>query len=403
MKNYDYIIAGGGCAGLSLAYYLNQEPKLKHSTILIIDSEKKNTNDRTWCFWSDQSLPFDHLVSHSWSNLVFSDNTGTRDALINPYQYKLIQGIDFYAYMHQSLRQNPNISFRQAYVDGFGEDDISPYVFIQNERIRAKEIFNSCYNKRLVTDQGRNSHYLLQHFKGWQIKTQQPVFSPEQATLMDFRTPQKGSARFFYVLPFSSTEALVEYTIFSSGLLDQTDYDNSLEKYISEKLKIDQYEISHTEYGVIPMTDSTFPSKIFPHVHAIGTPSGAVKPTTGYAFLNIQKQTSQIVRQIVAGLPVDSKLKPTARFQFYDTLLLNILSTEGHRAAEIFGKLFHRNNMRRILTFLAERSNLLQEARIFLSLPFGPFLRAIGKVYLARPDEIIPDTSISTNIKQLHG
>ncbi len=47
----DYIIAGGGMAGLSLAYYLNESRSLRDKKVLIIDRDAKTANDHTWCFW----------------------------------------------------------------------------------------------------------------------------------------------------------------------------------------------------------------------------------------------------------------------------------------------------------------------------------------------------------------
>ena len=37
MKEFDYIIVGGGCAGLSLAYELEINEKLKDRTLAIIE------------------------------------------------------------------------------------------------------------------------------------------------------------------------------------------------------------------------------------------------------------------------------------------------------------------------------------------------------------------------------
>ena len=37
MKEFDYIIIGGGCAGLSLAYELDIKSKLKDKTLAIIE------------------------------------------------------------------------------------------------------------------------------------------------------------------------------------------------------------------------------------------------------------------------------------------------------------------------------------------------------------------------------
>ena len=37
MKEFDYIIIGGGCAGLSLAYELEINEKLKDKTLAIVE------------------------------------------------------------------------------------------------------------------------------------------------------------------------------------------------------------------------------------------------------------------------------------------------------------------------------------------------------------------------------
>jgi 2-polyprenyl-6-methoxyphenol hydroxylase-like FAD-dependent oxidoreductase len=46
IKKYDFIIVGGGVAGLTLAYQLVHSP-LADRSILIVDRVTKNKNDRT--------------------------------------------------------------------------------------------------------------------------------------------------------------------------------------------------------------------------------------------------------------------------------------------------------------------------------------------------------------------
>ena len=41
MKEFDYIIVGGGCAGLSLAYELEINDKLKEKTLAIIETREE--------------------------------------------------------------------------------------------------------------------------------------------------------------------------------------------------------------------------------------------------------------------------------------------------------------------------------------------------------------------------
>ncbi len=84
--------------------------------------------------------------------------------------------------------------------------------------------------------------------------------TPACATLFDFGTPQKNDLRFFYVLPFSKTQALVEYTIFSSQLLPEEEYEAALREYIHDRLGVISYQIHSEEYASIPMTDYPFPA-----------------------------------------------------------------------------------------------------------------------------------------------
>jgi len=51
MKEFDYIIIGGGCAGLSLAYELEVYDKLKDRTLAIIEPREDYKRDKTWSFW----------------------------------------------------------------------------------------------------------------------------------------------------------------------------------------------------------------------------------------------------------------------------------------------------------------------------------------------------------------
>ena len=51
MKEFNYIIIGGGCAGLSLAYELEVYDKLKDKTLAIIEPREDYKRDKTWSFW----------------------------------------------------------------------------------------------------------------------------------------------------------------------------------------------------------------------------------------------------------------------------------------------------------------------------------------------------------------
>ena len=45
MKDFDFVIIGGGCAGLSLAYELEINNKLKNKTLAIIEPRNEYKKD----------------------------------------------------------------------------------------------------------------------------------------------------------------------------------------------------------------------------------------------------------------------------------------------------------------------------------------------------------------------
>ena len=69
---YDYIIAGGGLAGLSLACHMVRT-SLRDRSILIVDRDPKKQNDRTWGFWTHKPTGFDEIVHRSWSQMLVVD------------------------------------------------------------------------------------------------------------------------------------------------------------------------------------------------------------------------------------------------------------------------------------------------------------------------------------------
>ena len=135
---------------------------------------------------------------------------------------------------------------------------------------------------------------------------------------MNFHVPETGDCRFIYILPFSETEALVEYTLFTGELLKRDEYVKPLEQWINQHLGLSSYRILEEEFGVIPMSDE--PVSEFPHprVTRIGTAGGYTNPATGYTFATTQKRLGQLVRHFLqtgqwqAGTPIRHR-----RFDLY--------------------------------------------------------------------------------------
>jgi lycopene beta-cyclase len=369
MSDYDYLIAGGGAAGLSLVYHLGQAG-LQGRRVLLIDQERKAKNDRTWCFWEAGAGPFEPVVARSWSHLWLHGGRRSERLSIAPYRYKLIQGGDFYRFMDDWLTGQPNVTRLQGRVEALGERPGGAAVTVDGRTYTGDWAFTSI---PATTTPPPGYAAWLQHFKGWVITAPRPVFDPEAATFMDFRVAQGSHVRFVYVLPYDAHTALVEDTYFSPAVLPQEVYDAGLRGYIAEQLGLDRYEIGHVEYGVIPMTDMPFPRRPSPHVMAIGTAGGMTKASTGYTFQRIQRQSRRIAASLAAtGQPFypDPGL---SRHALMDSVLLNVLDTGRVEGKAFFTRLFERNSIQRVLRFLDEESSPLEDLALMATVDIPAF------------------------------
>ncbi|MES2882358.1 MAG: lycopene cyclase family protein [Bacteroidota bacterium] len=367
---YDYIITGGGCAGLSLAMHLIASGKFSDKKILLIDQDAKKANDRTWCFWEKNPGLFEPIVFRQWQELWFHEGNFSKKINIAPFHYKMIRGIDFYEHCLNTIAQQPNFTLQVSSVDRVFSTDKETGVVIGGEKILCNYAFNSISFQQPAPT--KKNIWLLQHFKGWVIETEKDFFD-SAATLMDFRIDQSHGTAFCYVLPLSATQALVEYTLFSPSLLQKDAYDNGLLYYITQRLKLENYKILHKEFGVIPMTNHTF-SAGEKNLINIGTAGGQTKGSSGYTFNFIQKHSRAVVNALLKNehplLPAGNR-----RFSFYDSVLLNVLHNNRMPGKKIFSLMFQKNTPQTVLRFLDNESSITEDLKIISSLPTMPFLK----------------------------
>ncbi len=339
--------------------------------ILVIDKEQKLQNDRTWCYWEAGPGFFEPIVTKQWDELIFYSNNYSSPLNIVPYSYKMIRGVDFYNYCLRAIQKHPNITLLYDEVLTFSGKTVQ----LKNTIIDCGNavVFCSLY-KPAAQQKGR--HYLLQHFKGWMVETEHPAFDTEKATLMDFRVSQEYGASFVYVMPLTAHKALVEYTLFTGSLLDQHQYDAALKHYLQQFLHIDAYQVSETEFGVIPMTSAAMPP-IQDGVYFIGTAGGQTKASTGYTFQFIQKQAAAITANLAAGkVPFAGKSAASGRFKIYDNTLLRILAHKKIPGDEIFARLFKKNKAASIFKFLDNETSFAAELKIMTTVPQWTFIKA---------------------------
>jgi lycopene beta-cyclase len=370
-SKYDYVITGAGCGGLSLAMHMIASGKFSDKKILLIDKDPKQTNDRTWCFWQKEEGLFEDVIAKQWDRLWFHGDGFSEQINISPYRYKMIRGIDFYEHCFNTINQHKNFELCFENVERVFSE-ASTGVEINGKTIYADYIFNSILFEKPGLAKGEL--WLLQHFKGWIIETEDNAFDVNSATLMDFRIDQSFGTAFCYVLPFNSKQALIEYTLFSPNLLERDQYDEGLQAYITSALKVSSFKILEKEFGVIPMTNFRFPSRNN-NIINIGTAGGQTKGSSGYTFNFIQKHSKAIVDSLMAKGNPFVQASPK-RFNFYDSVLLNVLNNGALTGKKIFTDLFKKNPVPKVLKFLDNETSVAEELSIISSLPAMPFLKS---------------------------
>jgi lycopene beta-cyclase len=378
MKHYNYIFTGSGLSALMTVYEMVLSGKFVDKTILLIDENAKKTNDRTWCFWDDNNQ-FHDIVFKKWSTALFADKNITRELILEPYQYKMVKGLDFYTLVFDELSKHSNIHFVNQKVIDFQELGNHCVVKTDTESFTCNQIFNSIFITEPIKKQAKYP-FLHQHFIGWFIKSKEAVFNPHCATFMDFSVEQKGNTRFMYVLPTSKNEALIEYTLFSKDLLPKEEYETEIKNYI-EKLGITNYELREKEQGNIPMTSYEFWKQNTKNIINIGSAGGWTKASTGYTFKNTTKKSKSLVQFLQTETDF-RKFHKKDKFWFYDLLFLDVLNKRNDLGSEVFSALFKKGKPSLIFRFLDEETSLWEDLQLIRKCPKGLFVKTMfGRIF----------------------
>ena len=353
MKEFDYIIIGGGCAGLSLAYELEIHKKLEDKTLAIIEPRNEYKRDKTWSFWKIMPHNFDDCVIKSWKNFSINIPSKTKHIECNSYPYQSIDSGLFYEKINKKLKENKNIIF---------------YKDVKEISLENSFVFNSV--PELKTDENN----IWQHFCGVEIETKKNFFDDEIINLMDFDCEQKNDVHFFYTLPYSKNKALVE-TTWLSNMKDNSlkDYDNEINDYIKNHLNLSDYKINFKEEGAIPLFyPANFKEK---NKINIGTAGGMTRLSTGYTFLNIQEH-SKYIRKNIDNISNTKIFNISEKYKFLDKIFLRVLKKNPKKMPNIFFSMFY-GTSNTAIKFLSNKSNIFEDLSIILKMPKWIFIKAL--------------------------
>ncbi len=401
---YKYIILGAGCAGLSLCWYLFEQGV--RDPILILDRKSRFGDDRTWCFWDTEPTPFTHLATHRWpawtvrggGDAAAAGATTEVRASAPETPYVRLQGRDFYGAVLERIQASGNVTLRLGVAVTGGYRDHGPEgvcVRAGSETFHGETLFDAlALGSPRFPVARRDDTTFFQQFFGQFIRTAEDTFDPQTVTLMDFANapPAGGTAsgaiRFTYVLPLSTREALVENTVLvpgGSGAKDALAQAGSaaanraeIAAYLGARYGLHSFEVASEEQGLIPMTTRAFPLRTGEHTFSIGLAGGAARPSSGYAFLRIQRRCRALAQAVVCGGDL-SRLEPGSsswRTATLDRIFLRALLQNPDAVPGYFARLFARVPPGALVRALSDSASLLDCFAMIRALPPRDFVCA---------------------------
>tara|TARA_B100001989_G_scaffold147251_1_gene104973 strand:- start:2604 stop:3758 length:1155 start_codon:yes stop_codon:yes gene_type:complete len=372
-QQVDYIVLGGGCSALSLANQIIDN-NIDGYSFLILESRKKYTDDKSWCFWLEKDDNLKNLISKSWKSFSFSLKGTIIKHRSNKYYYKYIRSIEFYDKSVKKIKNSTNISLN------LGEKVI--------KIISKKKKYLVCTNKKkyfaknIIDTRPKQNIYLkhpflFQSFLGYEIKVNKYKSNFNFAKIMDNMRVKHNNFFFDYILPMGLNKFLIEITSFSKNSISV----NTLQSMLNSTIKANNfqnYKVIRKEYGVIPMgfIKENLRTNKKNYFYA-GTLGGAVRPSSGYAFLRIQKWAIECANLLKNNKPLTSHQKEKVIIKKLDMLFLKILIKNLNIAPYIFFTFLKRIPTDSFIRFMNGNARNFDYIKIIYSMPKRIFLKTL--------------------------
>ncbi len=378
LYDFEYLIIGGGCAGLSLTNKLSSSKNFKNK-LLIIEEREVYTDDKSWCFWQTTQHDLYHLVKKEWSKWSFSlDDTLTQTHNSHYYSYQYIRSIDFYNYSLKNISLSINISLKlNTKVLAINKDNNIFYVKTNEKTFKVKYIVDTRPSKKNFS----NYPLLHQCFLGREVEIKNyDYFNEGSVHLMsNMRTDRHGMI-FNYILPITKRRGLIETTRFSKVPVSKEILYNDLNE-LFKYLNIKNYTIFREEYGSLPMgflkkkKESLDENSYF----QAGISSGLLRASSGYGFLRIQEWSRNCSNNIINGLGPISNIKESKTHKVLDKVFLEVIYENIKIAPTLFMAIGKKCSSKRFVDFMNGKSTLFGILQIVLCLPSNIFLIHIFK------------------------
>ncbi|GAC1303805.1 MAG: lycopene cyclase family protein [Vulcanimicrobiaceae bacterium] len=325
--------------------------------IALVDRRADPDVRRTWCWWDVPDVAFRRLATHRWNAWRIVD--GSRHVVRRSVRhgYVCIRGADFYDAVRLRLARTRVREIRDESVARIVEHPGGVVLACASGRTFEADVAVDARGTRGPTRDGT----LVQRFVGRFVRVADPVFAPDVATLMDFGPSPDDVARFTYVLPFAPDRALVEDTRFTTRGADDANQRSAIDAYVREALATTIVDDDGDEVGALPLV-ALAPPKPTRRIGFAGIAGGAIRPSSGYAFVRTQRHVAAIAEAICNDAPFPTIA--TGRYRLLDAALLAMLRRRIVAAPAFFTRLFANAPPDAIARFLSDASTLTDDARL---------------------------------------
>lgn len=304
--------------------------------------------------------------------VAFANERLSLDCGSTPYQ--VTAGEDFYKSALNAIQSQPNITLHLG-TSVVGQPSLSNGLWTIHTGA-GTVLARSVVDTRPNQSPRLNGATLWQSFYGQEIECDEPIFDPELVDLMDFFPPDSRHVAFVYVLPVTTTRALIEITVFGAVPLPPSFFSEQLRTLVAAKVKGNAYTTLRFEDGILPMGLSAAPQSIHESYVYAGILAGGARPSTGFAFQRIQRWASECADSVIAsGSPTRHKSDPWP-LRVMDQIFLEVLRANPRIGGAIFFSLFKRAHPARVIRFLSGSAGVADSLAVIIAMPILPFIEA---------------------------
>jgi lycopene beta-cyclase len=308
---HDLVFVGGGLAALLLLHELG--PALPDRVAVVDPHLPRERPTVHWSYWSSAETTYDRFATGIWQRARVADGQPEH---IAPFALRLVRSTDVFAHLDGLLASSPIEWLQTRAYSITGLADGRYEIVTDAGTLRATWVFDSATDVP-PTFPPRQGPQAVESGTGVRVEADSAVFDPATATLFD---PLDESS-FAYLLPLSSTEALLESATF--GPVGTKEDQASLLRYLRTSYPGAGFTVSHAESGSIPLGFAPRRTAGPRHV-LLGTKRGLVKPSAGYGIVRIAEESKRLASLWRDNLPVSPSRQSAWWWRFLDTGFLRL-------------------------------------------------------------------------------